>query len=134
MARITQKGRDLAHSIGRSYPAPGLFMANADNQELCSLICRHARTYCRIQEEQCDGPAGKDSPSFDWDRWGRRLEKREAHLEARIETLCAKLPEIDGKPIRPIFGGDPRGATVKLKMPDGRADDWGREGVCVPGS
>lgn len=34
--------------------------------------------------------------------------------------------------IEPIFNGDPRGAVVKLKVPSGRTDDWGREGVCVP--
>ena len=32
----------------------------------------------------------------------------------------------------PVFGGDPRGACVKLKVPSGRTDDWGREGLCVP--
>lgn len=34
--------------------------------------------------------------------------------------------------IVPIFNGDPRGAVVKLQVPNGRTDDWGREGLCVP--
>jgi len=32
----------------------------------------------------------------------------------------------------PIFQGDPRGACVKLKVPSGKTDDMGREGMCVP--
>ena len=34
--------------------------------------------------------------------------------------------------ITPVFQADPRGATVKLKVPGGRTDDMGREGICVP--
>lgn len=30
------------------------------------------------------------------------------------------------------FQGDPRGCTVKLVLPDGFTNDWGKEGVCVP--
>lgn len=28
--------------------------------------------------------------------------------------------------------GDPRGAVLKIKVPSGRTNDWGREGICVP--
>lgn len=31
------------------------------------------------------------------------------------------------------FGGDPRGCTVKIKFPDGKTNDWGQDGWCVPG-
>jgi hypothetical protein len=30
------------------------------------------------------------------------------------------------------FGGDPRGCTVKIAVPDGYTNDWGKEGICVP--
>ncbi len=30
------------------------------------------------------------------------------------------------------FSGDPRGCTVKLILPSGEANDWGKEGWCVP--
>ena len=33
---------------------------------------------------------------------------------------------------KPLFSGDPRGCTVKLILPDGFANDWGQEGLCVP--
>jgi hypothetical protein len=29
-------------------------------------------------------------------------------------------------------GGDPRGCTVKLKVPSGRTDDFGGTDLCVP--
>mgnify|MGYP001567908682 CR=1 FL=1 len=32
----------------------------------------------------------------------------------------------------PVFAGNPRGAVFKVKVPSGRTNDWGREGVCVP--
>lgn len=31
-----------------------------------------------------------------------------------------------------VLGGDPRGATVKLVLPNRKTNDWGREGWCVP--
>lgn len=39
---------------------------------------------------------------------------------------------LDGTGLEPIFSGDPRGATVKLKLPSGKTNDWGQEGYCVP--
>jgi hypothetical protein len=35
-------------------------------------------------------------------------------------------------PFSAVFGGDPRGACVRLEVPSGKTDDWGREGICVP--
>jgi len=32
-----------------------------------------------------------------------------------------------------ILGGDPRGCVVKIKVPDGFTNDFGNEGICVPG-
>lgn len=32
----------------------------------------------------------------------------------------------------PIFQGDPRGATVKIRVPSGKTGDWGQTGICVP--
>jgi hypothetical protein len=36
--------------------------------------------------------------------------------------------------IEPVFSGDPRGATVKLRVPSGKCDDWGQTGLCIPTS
>ena len=51
---------------------------------------------------------------------------REARIEARVRALCERHG------LTPIFHGDPRGAVLKLRVPSGRTNDGGREGVCVP--
>lgn len=33
---------------------------------------------------------------------------------------------------KPILGGDPRGAVLKITVPSGRTNDWGRTGIYVP--
>jgi len=48
----------------------------------------------------------------------------------KAEKAILKLAQAIGAGVK--FSGDPRGATVKLVMPDGYTDDWGKEGVCVP--
>lgn len=55
-----------------------------------------------------------------------RINVREAQIEARVRKLCEKHGLV------PVFQGDPRGAVLKIKVPSGRTNDWGREGVCVP--
>lgn len=39
---------------------------------------------------------------------------------------------LSGMPFEPVFNGDPRGAVLKIKVPSGRTNDWGQEGICVP--
>ena len=91
-----------------------------DVECVARLIMRHAATYARIQEMWCNVALP--------DAGIRLYEKREAQLEARITVLAQSIG------CRVIFSGDPRGATVKLAMPDGYTDDWGHQGVCVPTS
>lgn len=31
-----------------------------------------------------------------------------------------------------VFAGDPRGCTVKLTLPSGETNDWGKDGWCIP--
>lgn len=119
MVNITKKGHELARKLN---PSMGSTHAIA---RTCSLIARHATTHCKLQEMQCNGLTETQ------EEW---VFKREEQIETRIRDLCEELPHVDGQPIRPVFQGDPRGATVKLKMPDGRYDDWGQTGLCVPGS
>ena len=79
-------------------------------------LLRHGATYGRLQEAYCN----------------RKLRRWEEKKEGRIETLLKEACEQWG--ITPIFQGDPRGNTPKLKMPDGYTDDWGHTGFCVPTS
>jgi hypothetical protein len=57
-----------------------------------------------------------------------RIEKRQAQIEKRIAAICDQLG------IRPDFGGDPRGYTVKVHLPTGASNTWGgrEDGYGVP--
>lgn len=130
MARRTLKGYELAEALRTT-------KHQAIDVGVCSLLCRSAVSYLRVQEGHCNGCGAWDNPYMDAKRAGRlqerferELEKKEAQLERRIKELAVQLPGV--KSVH--FGGDPRGATVKLVMKNGRYDDWGAEGLCVPGS
>ena len=61
---------------------------------------------------------------------------REAAEDQRA-TLLEYAPDVDCKIIvvnacLPIFSGDPRGAVLKVRVPDGFSDDLAGEGICVP--
>ncbi len=128
----TNKGRELALKLA---PYMGSTYAITST---CSAICRAATTYARIQEESCNGPGdwivnGSNSgPAIE--RWQARIDKREAELERRLAALVANLQTVNGEPCRVVFNGDPRGATVKVKVPGADGDSWGRDGFCVPGA
>jgi hypothetical protein len=51
---------------------------------------------------------------------------RDENAQATIIRLCCEI-DCEAK-----FGGDPRGCTVKIIVPDGYTNDFGQEGVCVP--
>lgn len=55
-----------------------------------------------------------------------RYMRREKQAADRINELLRPFGVV------PLYGGDPRGACVKLKVPSGRTDDWGQTGLCVP--
>lgn len=78
-------------------------------------ILRLAKTHARLQMLACNEqvPDGHDE----------KCEK----CEERIRKACARLPGCV-----PIFSSDPRGATVNLRLPSGRTNDWGNTGICVP--
>lgn len=92
-----------------------------ESEKLARLILRHGATYQRIQELYCNEPMNE--------RQQARVEKKETAIERRIKGLC----EMMGFGV-PKFSGDPRGHTIKLTLPSGYTDDWGREGFCVPSS
>jgi hypothetical protein len=85
-----------------------------------ALLLRRSTAYKAIQEKWCNEPLSEKKEAY--------YLKREKNIEQRITEFLAT---IDAKP---TFGGDPRGATVKIICPDGFTDDWGHEGLCVPTS
>lgn len=102
----------------------------------CGKIMRHAATYARLQEAQCNGDYPADGATY-CNRCGAAWRANvirngicpDCRAEDAITALCA---EFEG--VTPIFSGDPRGATVKIKVPSGYSNSWGGEGICVPTS
>lgn len=64
---------------------------------------------------------------FRWSALGRQGGKICVECRTR-ELVQAALP--DG--FKPVFSGDPRGCVLKIQVPSGKTNDWGREGLCVP--
>jgi hypothetical protein len=61
----------------------------------------------------------------------RGMTRAEERKDERTEERIVEMLKPYG--IEPQFQGDPRGCTVKLKLPSGRSNDWGGERVyCVP--
>lgn len=83
-------------------------------RELIRLATRHLK----IMVDYCNGA----------DIYGPDGEPRArlARNRKQITDICREIG------CQPIFSGDPWGCTVKLTLPDGYADDWGKEGFCVP--
>lgn len=128
MPTITRKGRQLAAELG--------CYANTPAVVACSLVCRHAVTYQRIQEERCNGPWQASSATLPQEVVSRAIERHEAWVEREdarlaqlIEKHAAMIPGISGVDL----GGDPRGVCVKLIRTDGKSNSWGGESRwCVP--
>jgi len=130
MPKTTKKGQELADLLNQGY-TNHIF-------ETCSLLCRAATSYARIQEANCNGHPLQSDPSIDpkrmakiQERFEKWCEKREEQLEKLIDRHALNLPGV----LRVIFNGDPRGNTVKLVMSEEpHGTDWGQDGIGVPGS
>lgn len=111
---------------------PGVTVEEAWRAAL--LLMRHATTHGRLAVMSCSGhPAQASSLPAErinalQAKWDAYIEKREARVEARMRAILAPFG------IVPTFGGDPRGYTVKLKLPSGAYNTWGgsEEGFGVP--
>jgi len=102
--------------------------------EAARALLRHARTHGNLAVEECNGPgdyvnhvpypeAGKI-----YDDHAASVAKRQERVEKRIKEICAEF----NLPV--TLGGDPRGYTVKVKLPSGAYNTWGgsEEGYGVP--
>lgn len=74
---------------------------------LADELMRLSRAHGRIQVNRCN----------------RELTDREEKRDDRIEAKITELLTPYG--IKPDFGGDPRGYTVKLHLPTKRYNTWG---------
>lgn len=85
-------------------------------------LMRLARRHGKIQERLCNEPD-----------YNGAIKRSDANCERRITELCKAEPircAVDAV----IFGGDPRGYTVKVRLKDGRYNTWGgaEDGWGVP--
>ena len=76
-------------------------------------IMRLAQTHARLAVLDCN----------------RGLTEYEQVKRTRLEL---RIEEAVGGEGSVIFSGDPRGATVKVRVLSGRSNSWGGEGICVP--
>ena len=104
--------------------------------ETTRLLLRHATTIERLAVAACNG----DWPADNGERktkvcsqceslWAPSSFRKGVCPDCREEQIVkALLP--DG--YTALFNGDPRGCTLKITVPSGRTNDWGRDGLCVP--
>lgn len=95
-----------------------------DIETECDRLVRLAKQHGRICERECNR---HQTPSGDWDE---AAAKRDELLCDKVEKQIAAVCERIG--CKPLFSGDPRGATVMIIIPSGYSNSWGGEGVCVP--
>ena len=99
-------------------------------------LLRYGATLKGIAEQRCNGPDYKYCTSERerneltkrWQAYQDSLPTKQEKIESCVRMLCLDMD------CKAIFQGDPRGATVKIQVPDGYTNDWGREGICVPTS
>ena len=80
----------------------------------CQRIMRYGATYKRLATDMCNRewlPSDED----------KKIRTRKA-MDKIVKSFGGKL----------VCAFDPRGCTVKIQVPDGYTNDWGKEGICVP--
>lgn len=112
MATITKRGSELAALL-----SPYIIITD-EVREVCSLIARHATTHTAYATLDCNQGLRPHQ------------EERVATIEARIRELVASLPLTPDGAITVKLGGDPRGFTVKLHVPNqpSAGNTWGLDG------
>src|SRR5262249_10274383 len=90
----------------------------------CEALMRYAATLQRLAEDDCNIPtndAGLD-----------KRDRKRTRIYEHINQVCAEINFPVSTPLVAIFSNDPRGAVLKIRVPDGYTDDFGGEGICVP--
>ena len=101
--------------------------------QTCSRICPPQRPE-RVQESLCNGPHWAGDPNIPMDRYSKMMDRWQARTEKedkRLETLLARLVGLLGPGYGSCAVRRPSRVRGQVKCPDGRTDDWGREGICV---
>ena len=90
------------------------------SEKKCKRLMQLANNHHKAMEDYCNGtrdPYDSDSEDKPW----------YSKMKSEITELATSMGCVGVK-----FSGDPRGCTVKLILPNGETNDWGKEGWCVP--
>jgi hypothetical protein len=98
-------------------------------------LMRYAGTLQRLAEDDCNVATD--------DAGQQRRNRKRGKIGKRVAELCGEIqgipdpndpdtPKTYNEVCIPVFSGDPRGAVLKIRVPDGFTNDMGREGICVP--
>jgi len=85
-------------------------------------LMRYAGTYQRIMELHCNDICPYKHETVAGDDVCLKAERIRERINAELDVYDCKG----------YFQGDPHGCCVKIVVPDGYTNDWGREGICVP--
>lgn len=107
-------GDEFARTMRKELPK----LTDTNRAKLLTLCRRHER----YQVMRC-GDGSEHSE--------RNCELAEIQTPKLRRMILAILEAAGGGA---IFGGDPRGCTVKITVPSGKTDDMGQDGICVPGA
>ncbi len=128
----TQRDRwEFIHLMMKHTAAP-----EPEVQRAAVRLLRYGATLRRLYTDLCNGPnyerchneADYAFTLKEWQRYQDRIPPKKDRIKAKVTMLCASIG------CKPLFQSDPRGATLKIVVPDGYTNDWGREGICVPTS
>jgi hypothetical protein len=103
---------------------------------ISALLIRHAKTHSRLQTAACNGDFPADNGVGETKLcecgcgWHPSSFRKGLCPDCRCEQIITKICLENG--LKPVFSGDPRGCTVKVVVPSGKTNDWGKEGICVP--
>lgn len=126
----------MSYSLDRDELIANLTTEGLDIKTIRALL-RAATILDRLAVAMCNG----DWPADDGRRETIACVKCERHWHPSAiaqNGLCqncrteARVRAVLPAGFTPVFGGDPRGCVLKIAVPSGKTDDWGREGLCVP--
>lgn len=89
-------------------------------KDILNSLHRYERTLHRLSENACNGwdVTGRGDESKEW---RERVEKKVASIEKLVKKIAERLGfGVD-------FQGDPRGATIRFKLPSKNYNSWDGE-------